>query len=106
FFQAEDGIRDRNVTGVQTCALPIFHHLSLLSPLINLEKLHQEVLLAGGGIYDLFLFYIFSFVVLTYLKLNQYFHKGLEKFLPLLKQYLVAESLLQLFLCGQSRLLN
>src|SRR6266513_6358980 len=23
FFQAEDGIRDRNVTGVQTCALPI-----------------------------------------------------------------------------------
>src|SRR6266705_7045458 len=24
FFQAEDGIRDRTVTGVQTCALPIF----------------------------------------------------------------------------------
>src|SRR5699024_11887270 len=23
FFQEEDGIRDRNVTGVQTCALPI-----------------------------------------------------------------------------------
>src|SRR5699024_11469673 len=23
FFQAENGIRDRNVTGVQTCALPI-----------------------------------------------------------------------------------
>src|SRR5699024_11280605 len=23
FFQAEDGIRDRNVTGAQTCALPI-----------------------------------------------------------------------------------
>src|SRR5699024_11271684 len=32
FFQAEDGIRDRNVTGVQTCALPIslgFHGWSL-----------------------------------------------------------------------------
>src|SRR5207249_8193259 len=30
FFQAEDGIRDRNVTGVQTCALPIFgfHNIS------------------------------------------------------------------------------
>src|SRR6266513_5383922 len=27
FFQAEDGIRDRNVTGVQTCALPIFQEL-------------------------------------------------------------------------------
>src|SRR5207248_3949185 len=25
FFQAEDGIRDRTVTGVQTCALPIFN---------------------------------------------------------------------------------
>src|SRR5699024_12185965 len=24
FFQAEDGIRSRNVTGVQTCALPIY----------------------------------------------------------------------------------
>src|SRR5438067_5851400 len=27
FFQAEDGIRDRNVTGVQTCALPIFREI-------------------------------------------------------------------------------
>src|SRR5437773_1247191 len=26
FFQAEDGIRDRDVTGVQTCALPISIH--------------------------------------------------------------------------------
>src|SRR5207237_1776427 len=27
FFQAEDGIRDSSVTGVQTCALPIcLHH--------------------------------------------------------------------------------
>src|SRR5437762_9859133 len=27
FFQAEDGIRDTSVTGVQTCALPIFENL-------------------------------------------------------------------------------
>src|SRR2546425_5627870 len=27
FFQAEDGIRDKLVTGVQTCALPISLHL-------------------------------------------------------------------------------
>src|SRR5690554_7439349 len=27
FFQAEDGIRDADVTGVQTCALPIFGQL-------------------------------------------------------------------------------
>src|SRR5437868_7384486 len=29
FFQAEDGIRDRNVTGVQTCALPILGKTAL-----------------------------------------------------------------------------
>src|SRR2546429_8581620 len=28
FFQAEDGIRDVAVTGVQTCALPISHYAS------------------------------------------------------------------------------
>src|SRR5256885_5058620 len=27
FFQAEDGIRDYKVTGVQTCALPIYHEI-------------------------------------------------------------------------------
>src|SRR2546430_7716995 len=30
FFQAEDGIRDLTVTGVQTCALPIFSEINLL----------------------------------------------------------------------------
>src|SRR5688500_20219456 len=30
FFQAEDGIRDYKVTGVQTCALPIFAGLFAL----------------------------------------------------------------------------
>src|SRR5699024_11706013 len=30
FFQAEDGIRDRNVTGVQTCALPILTIVGIL----------------------------------------------------------------------------
>src|SRR2546430_460446 len=29
FFQAEDGIRDLTVTGVQTCALPIYRHFRL-----------------------------------------------------------------------------
>jgi len=32
FFQAEDGIRVVAVTGVQTCALPILTHVSLLMP--------------------------------------------------------------------------
>src|SRR5690606_41157353 len=30
FFQAEDGIRDFHVTGVQTCALPISPHWCVL----------------------------------------------------------------------------
>src|SRR5699024_11719785 len=40
FFQAEDGIRDRNVTGVQTCALPILKiRIGQQNPEIgNLEK--------------------------------------------------------------------
>src|SRR6185437_16164776 len=31
FFQAEDGIRDKLVTGVQTCALPIWASAGLIS---------------------------------------------------------------------------
>src|SRR5699024_11718310 len=31
-FQAEDGIRDRNVTGVQTCALPISTAMNMFRP--------------------------------------------------------------------------
>src|SRR5699024_11531199 len=38
FFQAEDGIRDRNVTGVQTCALPISAYLKSLSEIDILFK--------------------------------------------------------------------
>src|SRR5205807_6372388 len=32
FFQAEDGIRDYKVTGVQTCALPIYESFSSSKP--------------------------------------------------------------------------
>src|SRR5690348_18001604 len=32
FFQAEDGIRDGRVTGVQTCALPIWVQVPSLAP--------------------------------------------------------------------------
>src|SRR3712207_7804049 len=35
FFQAEDGIRDIGVTGVQTCALPIFPAVPLHSWLLD-----------------------------------------------------------------------
>src|SRR6266705_5546227 len=35
FFQAEDGIRDRTVTGVQTCALPICAPAPMQSQLMS-----------------------------------------------------------------------
>src|SRR5690349_24270494 len=35
FFQAEDGIRDLYVTGVQTCALPIFPVYTVLVPVFR-----------------------------------------------------------------------
>src|SRR5699024_7448833 len=37
-FQAEDGIRDRNVTGVQTCALPISIADIVLNHKANVNK--------------------------------------------------------------------
>src|SRR5256885_5441471 len=42
FFQAEDGIRDYKVTGVQTCALPIFDEL-----VVGLHLCHQVL---GGAV--------------------------------------------------------
>src|SRR5207245_4582359 len=39
FFQAEDGIRDATVTGVQTCALPIWE---LLEEAESLSKALQQ----------------------------------------------------------------
>src|SRR5256885_14358986 len=50
FFQAEDGIRDYKVTGVQTCALPIL----LLSQLIEraeelIENGDRDIRGLGGG---------------------------------------------------------
>src|SRR5207249_5224897 len=46
FFQAEDGIRARNVTGVQTCALPIWALTTSGLPqdtLATLEETLQEI---------------------------------------------------------------
>src|SRR3712207_7242057 len=52
FFQAEDGIRDIGVTGVQTCALPIFglNSLDLLAfPVRHVRRLICSVLDARRG---------------------------------------------------------
>src|SRR5437868_14064647 len=42
FFQAEDGIRDRNVTGVQTCALPILLRETKVLPHARTGGLHNK----------------------------------------------------------------
>src|SRR5256886_12275246 len=42
FFQAEDGIRDLTVTGVQTCALPILPGSTLISPLPSRTPTHTS----------------------------------------------------------------
>src|ERR1022692_2166987 len=49
FFQAEDGIRDYKVTGVQTCALPIYLFvIILIFAAFNVEKrLYHRVLFWG-----------------------------------------------------------
>src|SRR5690606_39589735 len=52
FFQAEDGIRDFHVTGVQTCALPISGQDGVLTLRIgrrdDLPPEHLKSLLAGS----------------------------------------------------------
>src|SRR5690606_39752955 len=46
FFQAEDGIRYFHVTGVQTCALPIYGGLYEVAFGVTLGELVDEI---GGG---------------------------------------------------------
>src|SRR5437879_10109376 len=40
FFQAEDGIRDTSVTGVQTCALPV--NKNLRGVMVDLDQVGRE----------------------------------------------------------------
>src|SRR5207249_8053566 len=51
FFQAEDGIRDRNVTGVQTCALPISAAYTQLDQ--ALDKVDRDCATRGNRLYYL-----------------------------------------------------
>src|SRR5205809_5738039 len=50
FFQAEDGIRDVAVTGVQTCALPIFPSAAQRRRIVRqrLPEVVDPIGLAGG----------------------------------------------------------
>src|SRR2546427_6485710 len=57
FFQAEDGIRDLTVTGVQTCALPIWYtgdgqvkseYKTIAFTTLNFENLKQDMAQGRG----------------------------------------------------------
>src|SRR5204862_4966632 len=48
FFQAEDGIRDLYVTGVQTCALPILAIARSCRALPLAEQAHEELIATGA----------------------------------------------------------
>src|SRR5205807_5442410 len=54
FFQAEDGIRDYKVTGVQTCALPISFLIfyEAFRRLQNPQQIHASVMIgvAAAGV--------------------------------------------------------
>src|SRR5690606_39474378 len=68
FFQAEDGIRDFHVTGVQTCALPIF-----AGAIPKKQRLYNEILKQ-----------LFFNKVLSCADLSSRIHKSI----PLTTQYL------------------
>src|SRR3989454_11082423 len=87
FFQAEDGIRDYKVTGIQTCALPIFDvhvqvfegdqfHLGRLEFQGNTttkdKVLRREIFLEEGDIMDMETFKqsLYKLGQLGYFKVN------------------------------------
>src|SRR5207237_4021703 len=47
FFQAEDGIRDSSVTGVQTCALPIWLALGAVGQFARKTSTIERAFAAG-----------------------------------------------------------
>src|SRR4029434_5172755 len=53
FFQAEDGIRDASVTGVQTCALPIYTHTPHTHTHININHGRPRILWSSQNEYHM-----------------------------------------------------
>src|SRR3989449_4273918 len=112
FFQAEDGIRDVAVTGVQTCALPIFSLAGAAvllvsfvryerwktdrdgSPLLMLSLFHHRSFVVGLGVGLTFFSVLAPFLVL----LTEYLQSGLDltpraaglRFLPFAISFLSA----------------
>src|SRR5699024_3723440 len=94
-FQAEDGIRDRNVTGVQTCALPIYLYRAVLEK----DRIKKKQLLTTfislrekrTYIINNHLLYENSIETIEgpawYVELKAYFKKGQQAYNQVLKSY-------------------
>src|SRR5699024_11918983 len=67
FFQAEDGIRDRNVTGVQTCALPISGMTGVEAAKQILKSASQPPLFVFTTAYDAYAIDAFEIEAIDYL---------------------------------------
>src|SRR5207237_5241577 len=50
FFQAEDGIRDSSVTGVQTCALPISREVDVATVVGSAEQSNTSIVIGDRTI--------------------------------------------------------
>src|SRR5699024_11252936 len=65
FFQAEDGIRYRNVTGVQTCALPIYFAIIRGDRRCHAAKIGQSIIIDPDPVPDIAFGHSFSVKVIT-----------------------------------------
>src|SRR3712207_4336849 len=83
FFQAEDGIRDIGVTGVQTCALPIFNYTDFMLQHFWDEKEgnlfftsddHEQLISRTKNFYDLAMPSGNSMAASNLLRLHYYTH--------------------------------
>src|SRR5699024_11956240 len=86
FFQAEDGIRDRNVTGVQTCALPILQEGVSSARFVPVCFSNQSLHSLPNGPFPASLpLFIASFIASCSLPMTLGLLKGINAFPPLLR---------------------
>src|SRR5256885_12636971 len=60
FIQAEDGIRDYKVTGVQTCALPILLITLVLFLIAVVNLFTKPIATMAGGAFSVLLYIVFT----------------------------------------------